>query len=139
MIPKSHGWRKTAVASLVIALFGLPASSAYALALGRITVQSALGEPLRAEIDIPEINAEEAASLKPGLARSETFRAAGLEFNQALTSVQVTLQRRADGRSYIRIVTDRAVTEPFVDLIVEANWSSGRIVRDYTEIGRAHV
>ena len=87
MIPKSHGWRKTAVASLVIALFGLPASSAYALALGRITVQSALGEPLRAEIDIPEINAEEAASLRPSLARSETFRAAGLEFNQALTGV----------------------------------------------------
>ena len=45
MIPKSHGWRKTAVASLVIALLGLPASSAFALALGRITVQSALGEP----------------------------------------------------------------------------------------------
>ncbi len=132
MIPKSHGWRKTAVASLVIALFGLPASSAYALALGRITVQSALGEPLRAEIDIPEINAEEAASLKPSLARPEAFRSAGLEFNQALTGLQITLQRRADGRSYIRLVTDRAVSEPFVDLIVEANWSSGRIVRDYT-------
>ncbi len=132
MIPKSHGWRKTAVASLVIALFGLPASSAHALALGRITVQSALGEPLRAEIDIPEINAEEAASLKTSLARPEVFRNAGLEFNQALTGLQITLQRRADGRSYIRLVTDRAVSEPFVDLIVEANWSSGRIVRDYT-------
>ncbi len=132
MIPKSPGWRKTAVASLVIALFGLPASSAYALALGRITVQSALGEPLRAEIDIPEINAEEAVSLKPSLARPEVFRAAGLEFNQALTGLQISLQRRADGRSYIRLVTDRPVSEPFVDLIVEATWSSGRIVRDYT-------
>ena len=132
MIPSSHGWRKTAVASLVIALFGLPASSAYALALGRITVQSALGEPLRAEIDIPQINAEEAASLKPTLARAESYRAAGLEFNPALTSVQITLQRRADGRSYIRLVSDRAVSEPFLDLILEANWSSGRIVRDYT-------
>jgi pilus assembly protein FimV len=132
LIPSSHGWRKTAVASLVIALFGLPASSAYALALGRITVQSALGEPLRAEIDIPQINAEEAASLKPTLAKSETFRAAGLEFNQALTSLQISLQRRADGRSYLRLVSDRTVSEPFIDLIIEANWSSGRIVRDYT-------
>lgn len=132
MIPKSHGWRKTAVASLVIALFGLPASSAYALALGRITVQSALGEPLRAEIDIPEINAEEASSLRTTLARPDAFRAAGLEFNQALTGAQVSLQRRADGRSYLRLVSARVVSEPFVDLIVEANWSSGRIVRDYT-------
>lgn len=132
MIPKSQGWRRTAVASLVIALIGLTASSAHALALGRITVQSALGEPLRAEIDIPEINAEEAASLKPSLARPDAFRAAGLEFNQALTGLQMSLQRRTDGRSYIRLITDRAVSEPFVDLIVEANWSSGRIVRDYT-------
>lgn len=132
LIPKSPGWRKTAVASLVIALFGIPASSAFALALGRITVQSALGEPLRAEIDIPEINAEEAASLRPTLARPEAFRSAGLEFNPALAGVQMSLQRRADGRSYIRLVSERAVSEPFVDLILEASWSSGRIVRDYT-------
>lgn len=132
MIPKSHGWRKTAVASLVIALLGLPASSAFALALGRITVQSALGEPLRAEIDIPEINADEAASLKPSIALPAAFRAAGLEYNPALTGVQISLQRRADGRAYIRLISERVVSEPFVDLILQATWASGRIVRDYT-------
>ena len=132
MIPKSHGWRKTAVASLVIALLGLPASSAFALALGRITVQSALGEPLRAEIDIPEINADEAATLKPSLALPAAFRAAGLEYNPALAGVQISLQRRADGRAYIRLTSDRVVSEPFVDLILQATWASGRIVRDYT-------
>jgi pilus assembly protein FimV len=132
LIPKSHGWRKTAVASLVIALLGLPASSAFALALGRITVQSALGEPLQAEIDIPEINADEAASLKPSLALPAAFRAAGLEYNPALAGIQISLQRRADGRAYIRLTSDRVVSEPFVDLILQATWASGRIVRDYT-------
>ncbi len=102
MISKSHGWRKTAVASLVVALFGLPASSAFALALGRITVLSALGEPLRAEIDVPQITADEVASFKSVVALPEAFRAAGLEFNPALTGVQISLQRRADGRSFIR-------------------------------------
>ena len=43
---------------------GMPALEAHALAFGRVNVQSALGEPLRAEIDVPDINAEEAASLK---------------------------------------------------------------------------
>ena len=132
LISKSHGWRKTAVASLVVALFGLPASSAFALALGRITVLSALGEPLRAEIDVPQINAEEAASFKSSIALPEAFRAAGLEYNPALTGLRITLQRRADGRSFIRLVTDRAVSEPFVDLILETSWASGKIVRDYT-------
>lgn len=132
MISQSHRWRKTAVASLIAAVFGLSGSNASALALGRITVQSALGDPLRAEIDIPEINAEEAASLKAAVALPEAFRAAGLEYNPALTGVQVSLQRRADGRAYMRLTSDRPVSEPFIDLILEASWSSGRIVRDYT-------
>lgn len=132
MISKSHGWRKTAVASLVVALFGLPASSAFALALGRITVLSALGEPLRAEIDVPQITADEAASFRSVIALPEAFRAAGLEFNPALTGLQISLQRRADGSSFIRLATDRVVSEPFVDLILETSWASGKIVRDYT-------
>jgi pilus assembly protein FimV len=102
------------------------------LSLGRITVQSALGEPLRAEIDVPEINAEEASSLKAGIASAEAFAAAGLEYNPAMSGLQATLQRRADGRAFIRLSSDRAINDPFVDMIVEASWSSGRILRDYT-------
>ena len=132
LIPKSYRWRKTAIASLAAALVGLSASSAFALALGRVTVLSALGEPLRAEIDIPEINAEEAASLKTSVASPEAFRAAGLDYNAALAGVQISLQRRADGRAFIRLSSDRPVAEPFVDLILEASWATGRIVRDYT-------
>ncbi|MCU0761473.1 MAG: fimbrial protein FimV [Hydrogenophaga sp.] len=105
---------------------------AQALALGRVVVQSALGEPLRAQIDIPEINAEEAASLTVGLASGEAFSAAGMDFNPALSGLQITLQRRADGRAFLQLSSFRPVTEPFVDLIVEANWASGRLVRDYT-------
>ena len=106
--------------------------AAQALALGRVVVQSALGEPLRAEIDVPDINAEEAASLRVSLAAPETFRASGMEINAALSGLQISLQRRADGRSFLRLTSPRPVNEPFVDLIVEANWASGRIVRDYT-------
>jgi len=103
-----------------------------ALALGRIVVQSALGEPLRAQIDIPEINADEASTLTVGLASGDAFSAAGMDFSPALSNLQITLQRRPDGRAYLQLTSNRPVTEPFVDLIVEANWSSGRIVRDYT-------
>ena len=103
-----------------------------ALSLGRVTVQSALGEPLRAEIDVPDINAEESASLKASVASPEAFRAAGLEYNPAMPGLQATLQKRADGRSFIRLSSDRAINDPFVDMILEASWATGRIVRDYT-------
>ncbi|WP_395058502.1 FimV/HubP family polar landmark protein [Polaromonas sp.] len=125
-------WRIGAVAA-AIALSGSFASlPVLALSLGRITVQSALGEPLRAEIDIAEINAEEAATLRASVANADAFRAAGLEYSAAVTNVQITLQRRPDGRSFLRLSSNRPVSEPFVDLILEARWASGRIVRDYT-------
>ena len=131
MIAKTYRWQKTAMAAALVVL-GLSGTQAFALSLGRLSVQSALGEPLRAELDVPEITAEEAASLKAAVAQPDAFTAAGLEYSPALTGLQVSLQRRADGRAYLRLSSDRSVNEPFVDLILEATWASGRIVRDYT-------
>ena len=129
---QSHRWQKSAMALAAAALFGLSAHHANALSLGNIVVQSALGEPLRAEIDIPEMNADEAATLKATVASPEAFRAAGLEFNAALAGLRTSIQRRANGRAYIRLTSDRPVNDPFVDMILEASWNTGRIVRDYT-------
>lgn len=105
---------------------------ASALALGRITVLSTLGEPLRAEIELAEINAAEAVSLQTKIASPNAFKAAGVEFSPALLGVSITLQQRVDGRSYLRLVGNRTVSEPFVDLLIEVNSSAGRISRDYT-------
>jgi len=132
LIAKSHRWQKTAIAASVAAMLGLWGTSALALSLGRITVQSALGEPLRAEVDVPDINSEEASSLRTTVASPDAFRAAGMEYNAAMPSVQISLQRRPDGRAFLRLSSDRPVNEPFVDLILEANWATGRISRDYT-------
>jgi len=127
-----HGWKASALATAMALTFGMASLDAHALALGRINVLSALGEPLRAEIDIPDINPEEASSLRATVARPETFRASGLEYNVIVSSVEVRLLKRPDGRSYLRLTSTRPVNDPFLDLILETQWSSGRIVRDYT-------
>jgi pilus assembly protein FimV len=119
----------TALSAAAIALFATPS---HALGLGRLAVQSALGDALRAEIDITSLSAEEASSLQIRIASPETYRAAGVEYHPALAGARVSLSRRADGRPYLRLVSDRVVTEPFVDLILELNWASGRLVREYT-------
>ncbi len=118
-----------AVALATACLWGTQAA---ALGLGRLNVQSALGESLRAEIEVTSIAPEEAASLQLRVASPEAFRAAGVEYNAALGVAQVQVVRRADGRSVLRVTSDRAVLEPFVDVIIEATWSSGRLVREYT-------
>lgn len=129
---KRGRWRIGALASAIALLGSLASLEAHALALGRITVQSALGEPLRAEIEIADIRPDEASSLKAGVAPPDTFKAAGLEYGSVVAGVEVSLQRRADGRSFLRLSSSRPVTEPFVDLILEASWANGRITRDYT-------
>jgi pilus assembly protein FimV len=127
-----HRWRFGAVAGAVALIASVVTLPAYALSLGRISVLSALGEPLRAEIDVAQITPEEAASLKAGVGTTEAFKAAGLEYTPVLAGLEVTLQRRADGRSYLRLTSSRPVSEPFVDLVLQATWSAGRLTRDYT-------
>ncbi|MEK8048088.1 FimV/HubP family polar landmark protein [Ideonella margarita] len=103
-----------------------------ALSLGRLNVQSTLGEPLRAEIDITSLSPDEAASLRASVAAPDAFRAAGVDFNQVLQGAQATLARRADGRPYIRLTGDKSVSEPFVDVILDFAWANGRLQRSYT-------
>lgn len=128
----SPSWRTTAIAAALGVLLSAAHLDAQALALGRLTTLSALGEPLRAEIDIPEINAEEFASFKATLATPEAFQAAGMEYNPALASAQFILQRRTNGSAFIQLRSVKAVSDPFVNLVINAKWSSGQIVRNYT-------
>ena len=70
--------------------------------------------------------------MKVNIASSEAFRAAGVAYNASLSDVRTVLQRRADGRYVVRLTGSRSLNDPFVDLLLEATWSAGRIVRDYT-------
>jgi len=123
---------RTALAVAAAAALGAPTIDAQALGLGRLSVQSALGESLKAEIDISSMSAEESSTLSVKVASPEAYRAAGVDYNAVLSSAQVTLLRRPDGRPYLRVTSDRAVQEPFVDVILELNWSTGRLVREFT-------
>lgn len=123
--------REVAAVVAVVAALGA-APSAWSLSLGRLSVQSALGESLRAEIDVTSLTPDEAANLRVRVAPPDAYRIAGVDYNAVLPSTAVSLQRRADGTPYLRISSDRAVQEPFVDVILELSWSSGRLLREYT-------
>lgn len=118
--------------SVAVAALALGAVDAWSVGLGRLSVQSNLGETLRAEIDITSLTPEEAANLKVHVASPDAYRAAGVDYNVVLPSTQAALLRRTDGRPYLRLTSDKVVQEPFVDVILELSWSSGRLVREYT-------
>ena len=123
---------RTALAiSASLALTAIPATG-WALGLGRLSVQSAIGEVLRAEIDVASLAPDEASTLVVRIAPPEAYRAAGVDYNAALAGAKATLARRADGRPYVRVTGERVVQEPFVDVIVELSWASGKLVREFT-------
>jgi pilus assembly protein FimV len=121
-----------ALTGAAFAAMCLLASNALALGLGRLNVQSALGETLRAEIEVTSITPDEASNFNVRVATPDSYRAAGVDYNSVLPGTQVVLQRRPDGRSVLTLTSDRAVQEPFVDVILEITWSTGRLVREYT-------
>lgn len=107
-------------------------AGANAAALGAITVQSALGEPLHAEIQIPQLSSEEASTFSARMAPPSAFAGAGMGYNTDLSSAAVSLQRRANGEAYLRITTNQPIHEPVLGIVIEADWASGQVTRDYT-------
>ena len=131
MTSHTRFWRKSA-APVAAALIGLGVHNAYALSLGKVKVQSALGQSLVAEIDISDLSEEDSKSVKSALASPAAFAGMGLEYNAALNGLQIALQRRPDGNRYLKLLSTRPLNDPFIDLVVELSWASGRIVRTYT-------
>ena len=120
---------KTLAAAVASAV--LLTSAAHAAGLGRLTVLSALGQPLRAEIELTAVSTEEANGLVAKLASAEAFRAANIDFNPALLSLRFAVEQRS-GRQVVRITSNAPINEPFVDMLLELSWNSGRLVREYT-------
>lgn len=104
--------------------------SAHALSLGRFQVLSSLGEPLRAEIEISLASAEESQDLRAQIAPLRNFQQAGMAFNPALEGVSANIENRG-GRLFVVLQGRKPMQDTFVDLILETQWSTGRLVRNY--------
>lgn len=119
--------RSTLLAVAVAAL----CSGANAAGLGRISVFSALGQPLRAEVEIAATPAE-LETMSARLATPDAFSNANIDFAPALSGVRMVIERRAGNAAVIRVNSDRPFNDPFVDMLVELNWAGGRMLREYT-------
>ncbi len=116
------------ISCLVLSAFPLAAAAA---GLGKIVVFSALGQPLRAEIEVTATR-EELSGMRAQLAAPETFKQSGIDYATTLLGVRFALDKRPDGQSVIRLTSDSPVNDPFIDLLLELNWPAGRLVREYT-------
>jgi pilus assembly protein FimV len=118
--------------SRALALLLMLPSAAFALGLGDIRLLSPLNAPLDAQIELVDATPEELQTLQAQIASRDTFARHGLEWPVFLSSVQVKTAHTADGHSYITIKSTDPITEPFITLLIEVDWSRGHLVREYT-------
>ena len=124
-------WRWLATAALLI-LGALSCFSAQALSLGRLQVQSFLGESLRAELELRDVSEADAKSFKVEVAPANTFRALGIDYQPAYTELVFNMQVLPDGRALLKISGSRPVAVNFIDLVLDFSWASGRTTREFT-------
>ena len=117
-----------AVSAGVLLACSLPS---HALTLGKFQSLSGMGEPLRAEVEVTQFTPDELRGLQAQLATPSSFRQAGMEYNAALNDVVARVENRSDGRPFIVLNGRTPVQDSFIDLILEAQWSTGRAVKNY--------
>ncbi len=110
----------------------LPLNS-LALGLGEIEVHSFLNQPLNAEIEVISARPGEVDDLLVTLASREAFAQAGLARPLHLTELRFKVKKSEDGDEAVIVVSSRgSIKEPFLNFLVEADWSKGRLLREFT-------
>ena len=122
--------QKPLVVSLILA--GLIASTQVgALGLDRLNVSTALGQPLVAEVELSVSPGDDIDSIRANIASPAVYRAAGVEYQGVVQAIRVQVLRRPNGNPYLRLASSQSINDPYLDILVEVNSSTGRLVREY--------
>ena len=110
-------------------------SSGWAMSFFSPVVQSKKGEPLLAEIDLNDISVQEQIELRAGMASADIYKVTQVEFpniNGTPLDINVELMRREGGRYYIKLTSDKSISNNFIDLLIELRWSTGRLIKKFS-------
>jgi len=117
--------------TVLAAALAMPGTAA-SLGLGKLTVQSSLGQPLSAQIELTSVAKEELDSVTARVAEPALYKQNNLAYQGVLSRARVAMVRLPNGEAVLKVTTPGSVAEPYLDLLVEINWASGRVVRAYT-------
>jgi FimV-like protein len=105
--------------------------SMWALGLGESKVLSFLNQPLRVHIDLITRPSDDLDSITASLASADDFELVGASLAAISVPLEFSIEEE-NGDAYILVTSDVSVADPLVRIIVEVNWSSGRMLREYT-------
>ena len=116
--------------SLAKTLAILTVCNAQALQLGQPVIQSQLGEPLKLEVQITDLSAQEAQEFAASLANASVYQAAKINRVNGLDNVRITLTKKGEDQYVLQLVGAEPLVDNYVDLLMEFRWASGRAFRN---------
>lgn len=118
--------RLSMVAALVAACIG---TEAHALGFGRMKVQSALGQPLRAEVELIDAKS---SNLRAGMAAPAVYVQKGLDYGPTVKGIRASVRKMPNGRAVLVLSSDAPINDPFVDVVLQASDGAGSVTRDFS-------
>jgi len=107
-------------------------ASAYSLGIGDIKLHSALNQKLDAEIALLVSAGDKISDIKVRLASPDKFDEAGVPWSYFLSKIKFKAVTRADGSTIVKLSSNEALREPFLDFLLEVTWASGNLYREFT-------
>ncbi len=105
--------------------------STHAVTLGQIHVNSFLGEPLDAEIDLIGLAPGQHEDLRLRIANDRHFERLGIAHTQFLASLTFDVAQSGN-RWIVRTRSSRPVAEPFLEFPLQMTWPGGQLIKQYT-------
>ncbi len=106
--------------------------SVFAAGLGKLNVMSGLGEPLKADIELISVTPEELNSITAAIASEEAYATQGIEKPASHNSIKVSIAKNTAGVPVLKLNSSQPISEPFLDMLIQVDWASGRLLREYT-------
>jgi len=107
-------------------------ASAYSLGIGDIKLHSALNQKLDAEIALLVSADENISDIKVRLASPDKFDEAGVPWSYFLSKIKFKAVTQTDGSTIVKLSSNEALREPFLDFLLEVTWASGNLYREFT-------
>ena len=117
--------------SMALLVTALWMSRAEALGLGEARVTSGLNAPLIAEIEVLDATPAELQALRAEIPARDVFTRYGLDWPGFLSTASVTLRAGAGAAPVLVLRSEQPVSEPFITVLIAANWGRGRVLREY--------
>jgi pilus assembly protein FimV len=124
------GLRKQTIFLSLISTLASPWAAA--LGLGEIKLKSTLNQPLNAEIQLTQTKDLTDREILVGLASQADFDRVGVDKPFFLGDLKFQVVMDPGQGPLVRITSSKPVVEPYLNFIIQAQWPSGKLLREYT-------